>query len=151
MRHELLHHLSKKDATQIMKYICRIARAIHKSPVKKTVEVYRGIHPKHITKAVCAWKSGNIGEIHEWAFESFTEDKAKAAEYAINKYKFCPVLLHLVLEPGDEALYINNVESERLLPPERTYQIVSCENFTFLEKKTGDKHKGKIYTIVKLT
>jgi len=154
MRHSLKHHLSSHDIKLIIQTICRITRAIYKSKVTESIDLFRGIKYKYIADAVEAWENGKIGEIHEWAFESFSQSKIKAINYAIMKDPKCPILMHLVLEPGEEGLYIDDVEEERLLPPETTYRIIDVNEFEYIgdDENTDEKisYLGKIYTVKKL-
>lgn len=110
--------------------------AISKSHIDKATYVYRGINWYHGFDNEYSY----LNVVTDKAYNSSSISKSKAMGYASispNGYK---IIIAIILLPGDNALYIDNVEKEYLLPRNNKYKVFKIET----------KNKTKYYYLEKI-
>ncbi|MDY0266327.1 MAG: ADP-ribosyltransferase [Methanimicrococcus sp.] len=109
--------------------IQNIDSAIQKSKADREYTIYRGIKDTDWLKEKYIG-----GTFTEKAFGSFTLDVNKALEYSNFEN---PIVLHFEIKKGMNVLYMDENESEMLLPRDLTYKIKKIEKIYLEEGRKG--------------
>ena len=118
MRGLLRQPISIHDETLLGELIGHIDTAVSSYNLHEDLLLFRGLgNPDWLEE----FKIGQTFTEH--AFGSFTTSKRTAIKYAMKKKRGSLVFQTVLLEKGDNALYIDTDESEWLLPKDITYKV----------------------------
>ncbi len=118
MRGLLRQPISIHDETLLGELIGHIDTAVSSYNLHEDLLLFRGLgNPDWLEE----FKIGQTFTEH--AFGSFTTSKRTAIKYAMKRKRGSLVFQTVLLEKGDNALYIDTDESEWLLPKDITYKV----------------------------